>query len=161
MDTISESQMAIGLSREGGISVIHKNMSIDDQVKHVTAVKRSESGIILNPITLQNTATASEAQQIMIDNNIGGIPILDDNDKLVGIITNRDLRFEKNLNQSVANIMTSQNLITQINSSLVSVRNYLQKIVLKLKGREENNLIGLTYRDTVKVKEQPKACKDF
>ncbi len=164
MDTISESQMAIGLSREGGISVIHKNMSIDDQVKHVTAVKRSESGIILNPITLQNTATASEAQQIMIDNNIGGIPILDDNDKLVGIITNRDLRFEKNLNQSVANIMTSQNLITTNKStSLASAETILQKNrIEKLPVVDkENNLIGLiTYRDIMKVKEQPKACKD-
>ena len=100
MDTISESEMAIGLAREGGISVIHKNMSVEDQVQQVTSVKRSESGVVLNPITLQNTATALEAKQLMIDHNIGGIPILDSNKKLVGIITNRDLRFEKNLNQT-------------------------------------------------------------
>ena len=164
MDTISESQMAIGLSREGGISVIHKNMSIKDQVKQVTSVKRSESGLILNPITLFDTATASEAQQIMIDNNIGGIPILNDNNKLVGIITNRDLRFEKNLNQSVANIMTSSNLITTDKStSLESAEVILQKNrIEKLPVVDkENNLIGLiTYRDIMKVKEQPKACKD-
>ena len=164
MDTISESQMAIGLSREGGISVIHKNMSIDDQVKHVTAVKRSESGVILNPITLFSTATASEAQQIMIDNNIGGIPILNNSHKLVGIITNRDLRFEKNLNQNVANIMTSNNLITTDKStSLAEAEAILQKNrIEKLPVvDQENNLIGLiTYRDIMKVKEQPKACKD-
>ena len=106
MDTISESEMAIGLAREGGISVIHKNMSVEDQVQQVTSVKRSESGVVLNPITLQNTATALEAKQLMIDHNIGGIPILDSNKKLVGIITNRDLRFEKNLNQTVDKIMT-------------------------------------------------------
>ena len=100
MDTISESQMAISLAREGGISVIHKNMSIDDQVKQVNSVKRSESGIILNPITLPNTATALEAKEVMRDNNIGGIPILNSSKKLVGIVTSRDLRKKRRKKQN-------------------------------------------------------------
>ena len=164
MDTISESEMAIGLAREGGISVIHKNMSVEDQVQQVTSVKRSESGVVLNPITLQNTATALEAKQLMIDHNIGGIPILDSNKKLVGIITNRDLRFEKNLNQTVDKIMTSEGLITTIKStSLEKAESILQQNrIEKLPVVDSSNhLIGLiTYRDIMKVKEQPKACKD-
>jgi len=164
MDTISESQMAISLSREGGISVIHKNMSIEEQVKHVVAVKRSESGVILNPITLLNTATALEAKKIMTDNNIGGIPILNKSKKLIGIITSRDLRFEKNLNQTVDNIMTSKGLITTIKStSLKDAEAILQKNrIEKLPVvNSSNELIGLiTYRDIIKVKEQPKASKD-
>lgn len=164
MDTISETDMAIGLAREGGISVIHKNMSIEDQAQQVVAVKRSESGVILNPITLQHTATALEAKKLMIDHNIGGIPILDLNNKLIGIITNRDLRFEKNLNQTVDKIMTSDGLITTTKStSLEKAENILQKNrIEKLPVIDSsNNLIGLiTYRDIMKVKEQPKACKD-
>ena len=164
MDTISESDMAIGLAREGGISVIHKNMSIEDQAQQVFAVKRSESGVILNPITLQNKATALEAKKLMIDHNIGGIPILDSNKKLIGIITNRDLRFEKNLNQTVDKIMTSEGLITTTKStSLEKAENILQQNrIEKLPVIDaSNNLIGLiTYRDIMKVKEQPKACKD-
>ena len=144
MDTISESEMAIGLSREGGISVIHKNMSIDDQVKHVTSVKRSESGVILNPITLSNKSTVFEAKQVMTDHNIGGIPILNLRNKLVGIITKRDLRFEKNLKQTVDKIMTSKNLITTTKStSLETAESILQKNrIEKLPVIDgENNLI--------------------
>ena len=164
MDTISESQMAISLAREGGISVIHKNMTIEDQVKQVVAVKRSESGIILNPITLPETATALEAKKVMSDNNIGGIPILNSKKKLVGIVTSRDLRFEKRLNQKVSRIMTSESLITtNKNTSLeraetILQNNRIEKLPVVDAG---NQLIGLiTYRDIIKVKEQPKACKD-
>tara|TARA_Y100001968_G_C19440842_1_gene762426 strand:- start:162 stop:1622 length:1461 start_codon:yes stop_codon:yes gene_type:complete len=164
MDTISESQMAISLAREGGMSVIHKNMTIDDQVKQIVAVKRSESGMILNPITLPDTATASEAKKMMSDHNIGGIPILNSDQKLVGIVTSRDLRFEKKLNQKLTNIMTSENLITTNRAtSLKEAESILQENrIEKLPVIDSNNnLIGLiTYRDIMKVKEQPKACKD-
>ena len=164
MDTISESQMAISLAREGGISVIHKNMSIEDQVKQVNSVKRSESGIILNPITLPNTATALQAKEVMQENNIGGIPILNSSKKLVGIVTSRDLRFEKKLNQPVSQIMTSKKLITTNKStSLKEAETILQdNRIEKLPIVDiSNNLIGLiTYRDIIKVKEQPTACKD-
>ena len=164
MDTISESQMAISLAREGGISVIHKNMSVENQVKQVKLVKRSESGIILNPITLPNTATAEEAKTVMRDNNIGGIPILNSSKKLVGIVTNRDLRFAKKLNQQVSQIMTSDKLITTNKStSLKEAEAILQENrIEKLPIVDTSNyLVGLiTYRDIIKVKEQPKACKD-
>tara|TARA_B100000902_G_scaffold397207_1_gene460294 strand:- start:1102 stop:2559 length:1458 start_codon:yes stop_codon:yes gene_type:complete len=164
MDTISESEMAINLAKEGGISVIHKNMSIKDQVQHIERVKRSESGVILDPITLHSNATALEAKNVMAENNIGGIPIVDGNKKLLGIITSRDLRFEKNLNQTVDKIMTDKNLITTGKStSLEQAENILQKNrIEKLPVIDASNtLIGLiTYRDIFKVKEQPKACKD-
>ena len=164
MDTISESDMAIALSREGGITVIHKNMSVEEQVRQVTAVKRSESGVILSPITLQETATALEAKKVMMEHNIGGIPILNQNKKLVGIITNRDLRFEQNLNQVVSKIMTSKKLITTTSdTSLEDAEDILQKNrIEKLPVIDSsNNLVGLiTYRDIIKVKEQPKAAKD-
>jgi len=164
MDTISESEMAIGLAKEGGISVVHKNMSINDQVQQIKHVKRSESGIILNPVTLPQTATAAEAKKVMSENNIGGIPILNNEKKLVGIVTSRDLRFEKKLNQKVNKIMTSKDLITTGRStSLEKAETILQKNrIEKLPVVDSsNNLIGLiTYRDIIKVKEQPKACKD-
>ncbi|MBF25986.1 MAG: IMP dehydrogenase [Flavobacteriales bacterium] len=164
MDTISESEMAINLAKEGGISVIHKNMSIENQVQHIERVKRSESGVIIDPITLNSNATALQAKNVMAENNIGGIPIIDVNKKLIGIITSRDLRFEKNLNQTVDNIMTSQDLITTDKStSLEQAEAILQKNrIEKLPVVDASNkLIGLiTYRDIVKVKEQPKACKD-
>jgi len=164
MDTVSESAMAISLAREGGISVIHKNMTIDEQVKEVKLVKRSESGIVLNPITLSINATAQDAKQIMVEHNIGGIPILSKTKKLIGIITKRDLRFSSDLSQKVDKVMTSKNLITTDKSTSLEQA----EIILK-KNRIEKlpivdsayNLIGLiTYRDIVKVKEQPKACKD-
>ena len=164
MDTISESQMAIALAREGGVSVIHKNMSIVNQAKQVSRVKRSESGIILDPITLHDTATALDAKNLMAEHNIGGIPILNSNDKLVGIVTSRDLRFEKKMNQKIHKVMTSKGLITTDRStSLSQAESILQKNrIEKLPVVDSsNNLIGLiTYRDIIKVKEQPKACKD-
>ena len=146
MDTISESEMAIALSREGGIAVIHKNMSIDNQMQQVKNVKRSESGIILNPITLFNDAEASSAKALMLENNIGGIPILNRNNKLVGIVTKRDLRFEKNLNQPVEKLMTSNGLITaKKGTSLQNAEEILQKNrIEKLPIIDsKNSLIGL------------------
>jgi len=164
MDTISESQMAIALAREGGISVIHKNMSIENQAKEISRVKRSESGIILDPITLTESATALDAKKLMSEHNIGGIPILNNKGKLVGIITSRDLRFEKKLNQKISNVMTSEGLIvTDKSTSLEKAESILQKNrIEKLPVVDSShNLIGLiTYRDIIKVKEQPKACKD-
>ena len=164
MDTISESQMAIGLAREGGISVIHKNMSIEDQAKEINLVKRSESGVILNPITLYETATALEAKNVMAEHNIGGIPILNSNDQLVGIITSRDLRFEKKLNQPISKVMTSEGLITTGKSTSLETAegilqtNRIEKLPVIDSSRKLMGLI--TYRDIIKVKEQPKACKD-
>ena len=164
MDTISESDMAIALAKEGGISVLHKNMSVEEQVKQVKYVKRSESGIILNPITLKNTATILDAKNIMLEHNIGGIPILSIDDKLIGIVTKRDLRFATKFNQKLDKIMTSEGLITTDKSiSLKEAENIFQKNrIEKLPIVDsKKNLIGLiTYRDIMKVKEQPKACKD-
>jgi IMP dehydrogenase len=164
MDTISESDMAIALAKEGGISVLHKNMSVEEQVKQVKYVKRSESGMIANPITLKNTATILDAKNIMLEHNIGGIPILSKDDKLVGIVTKRDLRFATKFNQKVDKIMTSKGLITTDKSiSLKEAENIFQKNrIEKLPIVDsKKNLIGLiTYRDIMKVKEQPKACKD-
>ena len=164
MDTVSESQMAIALAREGGISVIHKNMSIEDQAKQINIVKRSESGIILDPVTLTEKATALDAKNVMADNNIGGIPIVDSEKKLIGIVTSRDLRFEKKLDQKITQVMTSEGLITTDKStSLEAAESILQKNrIEKLPVvSPANKLIGLiTYRDIMKVKEQPKACKD-
>ena len=112
MDTVTETELAIAMAQEGGIGIIHKNMSIKKQAEQVRKVKRSESGMILDPITLQETATLGDAVQIMTDHKIGGIPIVNSEGKLTGIITNRDLRFEKDLTQPVISIMTSKNLIT-------------------------------------------------
>ena len=128
MDTVSESQMAIALAREGGISVIHKKMSIEDQAKQINIVKRSESGIILDPVTLTEKATALDAKNVMEDNNIGGIPIVDSEKKLIGIVTSRDLRFEKKLDQKITQVMTSEGLITTDKStSLEAAESILQK----------------------------------
>ncbi|MBK9299718.1 MAG: IMP dehydrogenase [Bacteroidetes bacterium] len=112
MDTVTEAQLAIALAREGGIGILHKNMSIEKQAEQVRKVKRSESGLIVDPITLHPDATIGDALKIMKENKIGGIPIIDSNKKLVGILTNRDLRFEKNVKQKVSDVMTRDNLVT-------------------------------------------------
>ena len=112
MDTVTEASLAIALAREGGIGILHKNMSIEKQVEQVRKVKRSESGLILDPITLQQNATIGDAQRLMRENKIGGIPVIDGNGVLVGILTNRDLRFEEDRDKSVSEVMTKQNLIT-------------------------------------------------
>ena len=164
MDTVSESSMAIAIAREGGIAVLHKNMSVEEQVKQVNIVKRAESGVILDPVTIQENAIVSDAKKIMEEYGIGGIPVLCPDKKLVGIVTNRDLRFEKNNNKLISDVMTSSGLITtKKNISLAEAEVILQKNKIEKLPiiDEENNLIGLiTFRDIIKVKKQPNACKD-
>lgn len=164
MDTVTESRLAIALAQEGGIGILHKNMSIDQQAEKVRKVKRSESGMILDPITLSVNATLKEALKLMQENKIGGIPIVNDDYKLVGILTNRDLRFEKNVNKKVSEVMTKENLITAPEGTdLKKAESILQKYkieklpVVDKKGK----LKGLiTYKDILKVKAHPNACKD-
>ena len=164
MDTVSESSMAISLAREGGISVLHKNLSIDEQVRQVKTVKRAESGMILNPVTIFDDSLVEDAKNLMNKYKIGGIPVLSSEKKLVGIVTNRDLRFEKNNKKSIKSVMTSSSLITSTkNISLSEAETILQKNKIeKLPIVNSNNeLIGLiTFRDIIKVKKQPNACKD-
>ena len=164
MDTVSESSMAISLAREGGISVLHKNLSIDEQVRQVKIVKRAESGMILNPVTIFDDSLVEDAKNLMNKYKIGGIPVLSSEKKLVGIVTNRDLRFEKNNKKSIKSVMTSSSLITSTkNISLSEAETILQKNKIeKLPIVNSNNeLIGLiTFRDIIKVKKQPNACKD-
>ena len=164
MDTVSESSMAISLAREGGISVLHKNLSIDEQARQVKTVKRAESGMILNPVTIFDDSLVEDAKNLMNKYKIGGIPVLSSEKKLVGIVTNRDLRFEKNNKKSIKSVMTSSSLITSTkNISLSEAETILQKNKIeKLPIVNSNNeLIGLiTFRDIIKVKKQPNACKD-
>ena len=164
MDTVSESSMAIALAREGGISVLHKNMSIQDQVNQVEIVKRAESGMILNPITILDNSLVIDAKKIMSKYKIGGIPVLSSQKKLIGIVTNRDLRFEKNDNKSIKEVMTSSGLITTTkNISLSEAEIILQKNKIEKLPivNSKNEIIGLiTFRDIMKVKKQPNACKD-
>lgn len=164
MDTVTESALAIAIAREGGIGVLHKNMSIEAQAGEVRKVKRSESGMIKDPITLHQSATVKDAKSIMRENKIGGIPIVDDNNKLVGIITNRDLRFEKDQSQKVADIMTSEGIITaeegtDLEQAEAILKNYkIEKLPVV---NNSNELVGLiTFRDIIKLKERPNACKD-
>ena len=164
MDTVTESAMAIAMAQEGGIGILHKNMSIQKQAEEVRKVKRSESGMIHDPITLGEKALLKEALNIMKENKIGGIPIVDKNMQLKGIITNRDLRFQKNLEIPVFEIMTKTNLITgNINTDLKKAEEILTKHkVEKLPLIDkENKLIGLiTYKDITKVKSRPNSCRD-
>jgi len=164
MDTVTESAMAIAMAQEGGMGIIHKNMSIQKQAEEVRKVKRSESGMIHDPITLGEKALLKEALNIMKENKIGGIPIVDKNMQLKGIITNRDLRFQKNLNLPVSEIMTKKDLITgNINTDLKKAEEILTKHkVEKLPlVDKENKLIGLiTYKDITKVKSRPNSCRD-
>lgn len=164
MDTVTEWDLAVALAREGGMGILHKNMSIDQQAEQVRRVKRSESGLIIDPITLHQSATLADAFRIMRENKIGGIPIVDNNNILVGILTNRDLRFEDNLRKKVSEVMTSENLITAPEgTSLVGARKILSKYkVEKLPVvKNDGTLIGLiTYRDIQKVQNFPNANKD-
>ena len=164
MDTVSESSMAIAIAREGGIAVIHKNMSIDAQAKEVRSVKRAESGMILDPVTLQHNSTVKDAKQMMKEYRIGGIPVVDNKNTLIGIVTNRDLRFINDPKLSLNEVMTKDGLIvTQENTTLVQAEKILQKHKIeKLPVVDENHqLIGLiTYRDIIKVRIQPNANKD-
>ncbi|MGB0869874.1 MAG: IMP dehydrogenase [Flavobacteriales bacterium] len=164
MDTVSESAMAIAIAREGGIAVLHKNMTSEQQANEIRKVKRAESGMILDPVTLFAGATVVDAKQMMKEHKIGGIPVIDKNNKLVGIVTNRDLRFEKDLSKSIENVMTKTPLHTTTEkTSLKEAELILQKNKIeKLPVINNNNeLVGLiTFRDIVKVKENPNSCKD-
>lgn len=164
MDTVTESKMAIAIAREGGIGVIHKNMPIADQAKQVEIVKRAENGMISNPVTIRKGATVGDALAIMSEYKIGGIPVVDESGYLVGIVTNRDLRFQRDLSKKIDEVMTKENLITTSRSTdLESAADILQQYKIeKLPVVDENNkLVGLlTYKDITKAKDKPMACKD-
>ena len=164
MDTVTESQMAIAIAREGGIGVIHKNMSIENQAREVAIVKRAENGMIYDPVTIPRGSTVAQALDIMAEYHIGGIPVVDDEKRLVGIVTNRDLRFERRLDRPVEEIMTKENLVTthqQTNladAAQILQENKIEKLPVVDK---DNKLIGLiTYKDITKAKDKPMACKD-
>lgn len=164
MDTVTEARLAIGMAREGGIGIIHKNMSIAQQAAEVRKVKRSESGMIKDPITLRKDATLQDALDIMSDNRIGGIPIVDEHFKLQGIITNRDLRFEKDTNKKVSEVMTTENLVvTDETTDLVLAKDILQKYKIEKLPviNKKGVLVGLiTFKDIEKVKNHPLSVKD-
>ena len=164
MDTVTESSMAIAIAREGGIGVIHKNMSIEEQARQVAIVKRAENGMIYDPVTIRRGSTVQEALSIMAEYHIGGIPVVDDDNHLVGIVTNRDLRFERCLDKSIDQVMTSENLVTTHQKTNLSEaaeilqENKIEKLPVVDK---DNHLIGLiTYKDITKAKDKPMACKD-
>jgi IMP dehydrogenase len=163
MDTVTESAMAIAIAQEGGIGVLHKNMSIASQAAEVKKVKRSESGMIIDPVVLSEQAVVADALQLMKENRIGGIPVVDDNRTLVGIITNRDLRFEKHMDKPVKEVMTSEHLITTSETNLTKAEEILQDYKIeKLPVVDADfKLVGLiTYKDIIKNKLRPNACKD-
>lgn len=164
MDTVTESDLAIAMAQEGGIGMLHKNMSIEAQAREVRKVKRSESGLIVDPITLHPEATLSEALELMKENRIGGIPIVDQDRKLVGILTNRDLRFEKDTKRPISEVMSSGQLVTaREGTSLKEAEGILQqhKIEKLPVVDAAHRLIGLiTYRDILKLKDYPRANKD-
>ena len=164
MDTVTEAGLAIAIAQQGGIGVVHKNMSIEAQALQVRKVKRSESGMILDPVTLSKDAKVSDALQLMKENKIGGIPVVDELGTLKGIVTNRDLRFEKNHSRPINEVMTSENIITAgENTDLSTAEDILQENKIeKLPVVDANNkLIGLiTFRDIIKVKQHPNSCKD-
>jgi len=164
MDTVTESSLAIAIALKGGMGIIHKNMTIDDQVKEVKKVKRSQSTIIKDPVTLNKNSTVKDALQIMKKNKIGGIPIVDENNYLLGIVTNRDIRFHKDLKVKLSKIMTSENLITaQNDTDLFKAEKLLKKHKIEKLPivNTKNILVGLvTYKDILKNKSMPDACKD-
>ena len=164
MDTVTEAQMAIAIAREGGIGVIHKNMSIEEQAKQVHSVKRAENGMIYDPVTIKRGSTVKDALALMKEYHIGGIPVVDDNRHLVGIVTNRDLRFERNLSRAIDEVMTCENLVTTNQSTdLQQAADILQnhKIEKLPVVDKDSKLVGLvTYKDITKAKDKPFACKD-
>ncbi|MBZ0183732.1 MAG: IMP dehydrogenase [Melioribacteraceae bacterium] len=164
MDTVTESAMAIAMAAQGGIGIIHKNLTVEQQAEEVDKVKRSESGMIHNPITLGPEATIYEAEQLMGKYRISGIPIVDSNNKLIGILTNRDLRFEYNLNQPVKDLMTKENLRTApVGTTLDKAEILLQKYrIEKLPVVDKNGVLQglITFKDISKKKKFPNACKD-
>ena len=163
MDTVTEAPMAIAIAREGGIGVIHKNMSIAEQAAQVRRVKRAENGMIYDPVTITGEHTVGDALALMRENKIGGIPVVDNNRMLVGIVTNRDLRFQKDMSRKIAEVMTSENLVTITNPEAedvtdVLLRNKIEKLPVV---DTEGHLVGLiTYKDLTKVQDHPNACKD-
>ncbi|MDL2230411.1 IMP dehydrogenase [Alistipes sp. OttesenSCG-928-L06] len=163
MDTVTEAELAIAIAREGGIGVIHKNMTIAEQAAQVRKVKRAENGMIYDPITIAQTNTVGDALQLMKENRIGGIPVVEGDNKLIGIVTNRDLRFQKDMNKSIKEVMTSERLITTHmtnlqNAAEILLQNKIEKLPVV---DEEGRLIGLlTYRDITKIKDNPNASKD-
>lgn len=163
MDTVTEAPLAIAIAREGGIGVIHKNMSIAAQAAQVRKVKRAESGMIYDPVTITKDQTVADALRLMKENRIGGIPVVDDERHLIGILTNRDLRFQRDMSLPVGNVMTSENLVTTTKADLSEAANILleNKIEKLPVVDDENHLVGLiTYRDIAKLSEFPNACKD-
>ncbi len=164
MDTVTESQLAIAIAREGGIGVIHKNMPIAEQARQVHAVKRAENGMIYDPVTIRRGSTVAEALHMMEEYHIGGIPVVDENGRLVGIVTNRDLRFESDPSRKIDDVMTSHDLVT---TSQTTDLNEAARILQRHKIEKlpvvdsDGKLIGLvTYKDITKAKDKPNACKD-
>ena len=165
MDTVTEAKMAIAIAREGGIGVIHKNMTIEEQARQVAIVKRAENGMIYDPVTIRRGSTVLDALNLMAEYKIGGIPVIDDEGYLVGIVTNRDLRFEKNLEKRIDHVMTPKEKLITTNQStdLESAAQILQQYKIEklpIVGKD-GKLIGLvTYKDITKAKDKPMACKD-
>ena len=163
MDTVTESDLAIAMAREGGIGVIHKNMSIAAQAAEVRKVKRAESGMIYDPVTISGDQTVGDALDLMKENHIGGIPVVDSDNKLIGIVTNRDLRFQTDMQLPISEVMTKENLVTTTNPKLseasqILLRHKIEKLPV-VDG--DGKLIGLiTYRDITKIQDYPNACKD-
>ena len=164
MDTVTEAAMAIAIAREGGIGVIHKNMSIEEQAHEVAVVKRAENGMIYDPVAIRRGRTVKDALDMMRDYHIGGIPVVDEDNCLVGIVTNRDLRFEHRLDKKIDEVMTSENLVvTHQQTDLAAAAKILQENKIeKLPVVDANNrIVGLiTYKDITKAKDKPMACKD-
>lgn len=164
MDTVTEAKMAIAIAREGGIGVIHKNMSIEEQARQVAIVKRAENGMIYDPVTIRCGRTVKDALDIMAEYHIGGIPVVDEEKHLVGIVTNRDLRFERHLDKLIDDVMTTENLVTtHLQTDLSAAAQILQenKIEKLPVVDKDNRLVGLiTYKDITKAKDKPMACKD-
>lgn len=164
MDTVTESKMAIAMAQEGGIGVLHKNMSIEKQATEVKKVKRAENGMILNPVTLNKDARVIDALNMMREYSIGGIPVVDKNGKLAGIVTNRDLRFEKGMHKPISEVMTKENLITTTEfTNFEEAAEILQEFKIeKLPVVDKNyKLVGLiTYKDIIKIAAHPNSCKD-
>ena len=164
MDTVTESEMAIAIAREGGIGVIHKNMSVDEQARQVAIVKRAENGMIYDPVTIRKGKTVKDALAMMSEYHIGGIPVVDENNLLVGIVTNRDLRFERHLDKLIDEVMTKENLVTTNQQTDLAVASQIlqENKIEKLPVVDNNGkLVGLiTYKDITKAKDKPMACKD-
>ena len=164
MDTVTEAELAISIAREGGIGVIHKNMPIEKQMEHVRRVKRAENGMIYDPVVIKSDALVADALSLMNKNHIGGIPVVDNNRKLIGIVTNRDLRFVDNLKTPISQVMTKENLVTTTSGTDLNQATYLlqKHRIEKLPVVEKDGTLAglITYKDITKIKDNPKASKD-